>query len=98
MKLNHLTSTTIPSENEKENKNKFYQISVYDGEYFTYCTPEATQAINDYMQYRERCGEKIAPNSPIIREQFERDDLLKVRNPRPIKLVTIRTQSSQNNL
>ena len=92
MKLKHLTSTTTLSENEKENKNKFYQISVYDGEYFTYCTPEATQAINDYMQYRERCAaKKLAPNSPIIREQFERDDLLKVRNPRPIKLVTIRT-------
>jgi hypothetical protein len=43
------------------------------------------------MQYRERCGEKLGPNSPIIREQFDRDNLLKVRNPKPVPLRTIRT-------
>jgi hypothetical protein len=38
------------------------------------------------MQYRERCGEKLGPNSPSIREQFDRDSLLKVRNPKPVPL------------
>jgi integrase len=68
-----------------------YQISVYDGEYITFCTPESMRAVDDYLAYRVRCGEKLNPNSPIIREQFERNDLLKVRNPRPISLLTIRS-------
>jgi len=68
-----------------------YQISVYGGEYITFCTLEAARALKEYMQYRGRSGEKITPESPIIREQFDRDDSLKVRNPRPIPLLTIRT-------
>lgn len=71
--------------------NEVSMISVYDGDYVTFCTPEATRAINEYMQYRERCGEKLGPNSPIIREQFDRENLLKVRNPKPVSLQTIRT-------
>jgi integrase len=61
-------------------------ITVYDGDYFTFCTPEATKAIHEYMQYRERCGEKLGPESPIIREQFDRKDSLKARYPKAMKL------------
>ena len=38
------------------------------------------------MQYRERCGEKLRPDSPLIREQFARHDTLKVRHPYPTNL------------
>ena len=81
MKLKHFVFVNL----------SLYQISVYDGEYITFCTPETAKSLDEYLDYRERCGEKLTPNSPIIREQFERDDLLKVRNPRPIHLLTIRT-------
>lgn len=71
---------------EKEGLSK---LSVYDGEYITFCTKEATDAINNYMQFRERCGEKIGPNSPLIREQFNREDSLRVRNPKPVTISTV---------
>jgi uncharacterized membrane protein YheB (UPF0754 family) len=38
------------------------------------------------LQYRERCGEKLTPDSPLIREQFARHDGLKVRHPYPTNL------------
>ncbi len=84
MKLKHFTNLGMVNLH-------CYQISVYDGEYITFCTPEASKAFHEYFDYRQRCGEKLGPNSLITREQFERDDLLKVRNPRSISLLTIRS-------
>jgi hypothetical protein len=63
-------------------ENGISMITIYDGEYFTFCTPEATKAIQEYKQYRERCGEKLNDESPIIREQFDREDSLKARYPK----------------
>jgi hypothetical protein len=40
----------------------------------TFCTPECAKAIDDYLDYRRRCGEKLTPESPFIREQFDRSD------------------------
>jgi integrase len=82
MKLKHLviedgnTSTSTST--------SIYRISVYDGEYFTFCTPEATNAIKRYFEYRFRSGEKLGPDSPLIREQFDREDTLKVRHPKTV--------------
>ena len=94
-KLNHLvaeggntssSSNDGNSSNRSSNRSNIYRISVYDGEYFTFCTPEAKKAIDEYLQYRERCGEKLNPDSPLIREQFARHDTLKVRHPYPTNL------------
>ena len=52
MKLKHLKSVAADCPS-------VYQISVYDGEYFTYCTPEAANTINAYLEYRTRSGEKL---------------------------------------
>lgn len=53
-----------------------YKINVYKGmkgkgQYYTFCTPEATNAIDTYLQFRERCGEKIGPQSPLFRKDFD---------------------------
>lgn len=53
-----------------------YLIKVYHGikgkgQYLTYCTPEARKAIEDYFQFREQYGEKINPNSPLFRDDFD---------------------------
>jgi hypothetical protein len=37
-----------------------------------FCTPECTSAIDSYLQYRILYGEKITPESPLIREQFDK--------------------------
>jgi integrase len=77
-----------------------YRITFYEGtnnEYYTFTTKEtATTGIDTYLQYRQRCGEKISFNentqrwepaySPLIRQQFDVNDILQARNPQPLKL------------
>jgi site-specific recombinase XerD len=49
-----------------------YKITVYENdkeEHFTYCTPECTKAIDNYLSMRSRYGEKISANSYLIRER-----------------------------
>ncbi|MFI5241346.1 MAG: tyrosine-type recombinase/integrase, partial [Microgenomates group bacterium] len=57
-------------------KGDCYGIKVYNGikgkgQYFTYCTPEARKAVEDYFQFREQYGEKLTPNSPLFRDDFD---------------------------
>lgn len=57
---------------------ELYKISVYEGQkgkgkYYTFCTPEAAKAIDTYLQFRERCGEKLTANSPLFRKDFDID-------------------------
>ncbi|HEY6668218.1 MAG TPA: tyrosine-type recombinase/integrase [Candidatus Nitrosopolaris sp.] len=71
-----------------------YQITVYQGsteEYYCFCTPECAAAIDSYLAYRERYGEKLISASPLIREQFDISEPDKIRNPRPISQATIGT-------
>jgi site-specific recombinase XerD len=61
-----------------------YQFTVYKGtksEYTTFCTPEAAAIIDSYLDYRRICGEKIGPESPLIRNQFNKEDSIKVAYP-----------------
>jgi site-specific recombinase XerD len=41
--------------------------------YITFITPECKSAIDTYLQFRERCGEKITPESPLLRKEFDID-------------------------
>jgi site-specific recombinase XerD len=68
LKLKHLT---------KIEEFSLYQITVYENtkdEYYCFCSPECANAIDSYMAYRERCYEKITPESPLVREQFDRNN------------------------
>jgi hypothetical protein len=51
-----------------------------------FITPEASKAINTYLGYRERYGEKLTPKSPLFRDQFDRNDLDSIHNAKPLKL------------
>ena len=58
-------------------------VTVYaetQDKYITFITPECSKAINDYLDFRKKSGEKINDESPLIREQFNIDDLGKIRN------------------
>jgi integrase len=69
-----------------------YQITVYENtneEYYCFCSPECAISIDSYIGYRELCYEKIGPESPLIREQFDRDNPDKARKPRPLPLNTL---------
>lgn len=68
-----------------------YQITVYEGstsEYVTLTTPEIAHAIDDYLEYRMRCGENITANAPLLREQFSMKD---ANNPRAMTLGALYT-------
>jgi len=68
-------------------KSGLYQITTYPKakeKYITFCTPECATAINNYFDYRRRCGEIINDESPVIRDAFNRHNLDKIRNPQPV--------------
>jgi hypothetical protein len=71
------------------NNYQLYQITFYENtkdEYFSFCTPECSQYIMEYLSFRERCSEKLKPNSPLIRDDFVVDDSLHIENPKFLSL------------
>lgn len=70
--------------NKIEDKG-FYQFTIYanspEHRYVTYCTPECAAVIDSYLQYRERFGEKITPESDsyLLRQDFDITDLEQIR-------------------
>jgi integrase len=73
---------------EKIYKYNHYKITVYeneDEEYTTFCSPECRAAIDSYLEYRERHGERpLSEDSPLIREEFDVNDPLKASRPRAV--------------
>jgi integrase len=73
---------------QKNTEYNLYKITVYEGfneEYFCFTTPEAALAIDSYLKYRERYGEKLTPESALFREQFNTEDQFDCKNPRPVR-------------
>ena len=61
---------------KKDDKIVSAKILVYAGtndEYYSFVTPEAYNAINEYMEYRKSNGELINGDSPVIRDLFHPD-------------------------
>lgn len=80
-----------------------YKIVFYEGtnnEYYTFTTRECASSIDSWLLYRQRCGEKISFNettqkwepydAPLVRLQFDVEDVLQVRNPRPMNVDALR--------
>ena len=64
-----------------------YRINVYartHSHYYTYCTPECAEAIDEYKKYRQRYGEKLTDKSPLIREQFNVNNPFTINSPKSI--------------
>ncbi len=83
LRLSHLSKISIQGQG-------IYKFIIYQNtkdEYFTFCSPEATNYIDSYLDYRTRSGEKLCPQSFLIREQFDVNDIEQVRKQgRPISL------------
>ena len=60
--------------------------------YFVFTTPEATQAIDQYVyQYRDRNGETIKPTSPLFRNDFDMNSMERTRrNSKPMAPHTLK--------
>jgi site-specific recombinase XerD len=70
-----------------------YKIVVYKNEpdeYVTFCSIECAKAIDDYMDYRKRCGELIKPSAPLVREQFDKNNTEQAANPKNVKVGAIK--------
>jgi integrase len=65
--------------------NSTYRFTIYDNtkdEYFTSCTPECAEGIDQYLDFRKRMGEPLNPDSPLIREEFDINNLGRIVNPK----------------
>lgn len=73
---------------ERIEKFNIYKITVYeneDEEYITFCTPECATAIDSYLEYRQRHGERpLKEDSPLIREEFDIHDEIRASRPRAL--------------
>jgi hypothetical protein len=93
------------SESKSESEpNTRYKITFYEGtsnEYYTFTTREcALTGIDSYLKYRKRCGEKISfdknlnrwepEDTPLVREQFDVNDILQARHPRAMTVYSLR--------
>jgi len=70
LKLGHLNNATS------------CRVTAYAGtkhKYTSFYTPECKAGIDAYLQYRERSGEELTPDSPLIREQFDINDFEQIR-------------------
>jgi integrase len=76
----------------KSKPHNLYQINVYSGsreEYYCFCSPECALAIDSYLGYRDRFSERLTPESPLIRNQFDPNDSFQVRYPKRLSYRTI---------
>jgi integrase len=65
-----------------------YRLTVYEGsseEYICFTTSECASALDFYLSQREMWGEKLKPDSPLIRKEFDRRDPLAIAYPKPIQ-------------
>jgi integrase len=70
-------------------KYQLYKVTFYENtreEYYSFTTPEFSKYLLQYLQFRERCGEKLKSSSPLIRDDFIIDDLLHIENPKHITI------------
>jgi integrase len=68
-------------------ENHYYKIIVYENynqEYITFCTPECSKAIDDYLDMRSNYGESGHPNTFLVREQFDIRDQFAIKKPKQI--------------
>ncbi|MGA9940608.1 MAG: hypothetical protein WBP88_01295, partial [Nitrososphaeraceae archaeon] len=64
-----------------------YQITVYENtkeEYFTFCTPECASAIDSYLEFRKRNGDRLRPSEPLLREEFDFNDQIRAASPKTL--------------
>ena len=72
---------------QKIDKYQLYKISVYKKEqeqYTTFCTPECAKYIDQYLQWRQRLGEQLKPNSPLFRIEFDTVTEVNIAGPKPV--------------
>jgi integrase len=70
----------IPIDEYNIHQIQVYKRSSKKSKYITFCTPECRKEIDSHLEYRKRCGERIAENSPLFRITFNKEDQFKAAN------------------
>jgi integrase len=81
-----------------EKSGEVFKITIYENEeeeYYSFMTKEAYDAVQSYLQMRERYGEKLTPDSLLIREQFDVRDPFAITVPKPVTTDTISSKIAQ---
>jgi hypothetical protein len=76
-------------------KYGIYQVTVYENtrdEYTTFTTVELASLVDSYLEYRKHNGERLTPNSPLLREEFDCSDPIRANSPRPICTNSLRAR------
>jgi integrase len=73
--------------------SEVYKVQVYArtrDKFICFTTPEAARrGIDEYLDYRARSGETLKDEAPLIREQFNIDDSIRIQYPRFVTLKAI---------
>lgn len=62
-----------------------YKVQVYArtrDKYYTFCTPECYNTIQEYLNFRKRYGEELKDKSPLFRKQFNKLDPFTINAPK----------------
>lgn len=77
---------------EPVDPHKIYKITYYPKSkrfhYYSFCTPEARNALDSYLDYRRRQGERLYEEAPLFRKSF--DGLAAQGDIRPMSYESIR--------
>jgi integrase len=91
LRIGALSSLSLHNLRRIEQHN-IYEITIYEktrSQYTTYCTPECASVIDTYLDFRKRHGEKLNPNTPLLREQFDKKDEFRCQHPKIISVYTL---------
>ena len=79
---------------EPIDKYSIYKVNVYarsrKSKYFTFCSPECRKEIDAYLEWRKRWGERIEPDSPLFRREYNATTDLELPNIKPLGSNAIR--------
>ena len=78
------TMQKVDLEEISSGNRHLYKIAVYArtrDKYYTFCTPECYDAIQEYLDYRKRCGEDLKDKSPLFRKHFNKNDPFTINVP-----------------
>lgn len=88
LRWKHIT----PIYNKDKNELIAAKILVYPGDreqYYSFLTPEAYASLDEWMNYRSKCGEQITKDSYVMRDIWQTDDLEGIQNPQLLNQAAI---------
>jgi len=63
---------------EPIDRYSIYKVNVY---YFSFCSPETRSAIQNYLSWRKRWGDKLHEDEPLFRQDFNTSTLPSLSSP-----------------